>query len=46
MTLTQVQIAWGAASMLIRRHGNQAEAHAESRISELTAIGDDEGIRM
>lgn len=46
MTLTQEQIAWGAASMLIRRHAGQAEAHAESRILELTAIGDDEGIRM
>ncbi|WCP13292.1 hypothetical protein sphantq_01715 [Sphingobium sp. AntQ-1] len=46
MTLTQEQISWGAASVLIRRHGEEAKIHADSRISELTAIGDDQGIAI
>lgn len=46
MTLTQAQVPWGAASMLIRTHGEDAKAHADRRISELTAIGDVDGVAM
>ena len=44
MTLTQEQISWGAASMLIRSHGDEAKMHADTRISELAAIGDDQSV--
>ncbi len=46
MTLTQEQISWGAASMLIRSHGDEAKIYADRRISELAAIGDDRGVAM
>ena len=46
MTLTQEQVPWGAASMLIRSHGDEAKMHADRRISELTAIGDGQGVAM
>lgn len=44
MTLTQEQISWGAASMLIRSHGDEEKMNADRRISELAAIGDDQGV--
>jgi len=46
MTLTQEQVPWGAASMLIRTHGDHAKAYADRRISALTAIGDADGVTM
>jgi|GEM_PF-1134983 len=46
MTLTHEQVPWGAASMLIRTHGDQAKAYADKRIDELTAIGDADGVTM
>lgn len=46
MTLTQEQVPWGAASMLIRAHGDQAKAFADMRISVLTVIGDVDGATM
>jgi hypothetical protein len=46
MTLTQEQVPWGAASMLIRTHGDHAKAYANKRISALTAIGDVDGVAM
>ncbi len=46
MTLTQEQVPWGAASMLIRAHGDQAKAYADMRISALTEIGDVDGATM
>ncbi|OAN54295.1 hypothetical protein A7Q26_24125 [Sphingobium sp. TCM1] len=44
--MTQEQVPWGAASMLIRTHGDHAKAYADQRISELTAIGDVDGVAM
>ncbi|WP_242443432.1 hypothetical protein [Sphingobium sp. LB126] len=46
MTLTQKQIPWGAASMLLRSHGDQAKAFADNRIAELSALGDENGVAM
>lgn len=46
MTLTQEQVPWGAASMLIRTHGDQAKAYADMKISALAAIGDVDGATM
>jgi hypothetical protein len=43
MPLTQDQVPWGAASMLLRRHGNQAHIIAAQRISELSALCDQTG---
>jgi len=44
MTLTQEQISWRAVSMFIRSHKDEAKLHADRRISELAAIGDDQGV--
>ncbi|MBT2244307.1 hypothetical protein JQK15_12255 [Sphingobium sp. BHU LFT2] len=44
MTLTQVP--WGAASMLIRTHGDHATAYADKRISALAAIDDVDGVAV
>jgi hypothetical protein len=46
MTLTHEQVPWGAASMLIRTHGDHAKAYADRRISALTPIGDADGVTM
>lgn len=46
MTLTQEQIPWGAASMLLRHHGDQAPMIAAQRISELSALADEAGVAM
>ncbi|MEG8224068.1 hypothetical protein OSJ57_26310 [Sphingomonas sp. HH69] len=46
MTLTQEQISWRAVSMLICSHNDEAKSHAARRISELAAIGDDQGVAM
>lgn len=46
MPLTQEQVPWGAASMLIRRHGDQAQMIAVQRISELSALDDQDGVAM
>jgi hypothetical protein len=43
MTLAQEQIPWGAASMLLRRHADQAQTIAGQRISELSALCDRTG---
>jgi hypothetical protein len=46
LTLTQEQISWRAVSMLIRSHTDEAKSHAQRRISELAAIGDDQGVAI
>lgn len=46
MSLTQEQIPWGAASMLLRSHGGQARAFADQRIADLTESGDEKGAEM
>lgn len=43
MTLTQEQIAWGAASMLLWHHADQAQIIAAQRIAELSAMCDQTG---
>jgi len=43
MTLTQEQIPWGAASMLLWHHADQAQIIAAQRIFELSALCDRTG---
>ncbi|NBB42237.1 DUF6961 family protein [Sphingobium yanoikuyae] len=44
--MKQEHVAWGAASMLFKRHGADAPLIVASRIGELATIGDNDGITM
>lgn len=46
MTLTQDQVPWGAASMLLRQHGERAASVAAARVEELEQVGDAGGAAM
>jgi len=44
MTMTDDQVALGAAMMMLRRHGQNAELRVAERIGELAAAGDLDGV--
>jgi hypothetical protein len=44
--LTEEQIFWGAASMLLKRHGDRAPLKVTERIGTLLEQGDDAGVRV
>lgn len=46
MTLTEDQVVWGAAAMLLRRHGRRAPDLVAKRITALAADGDEVGAAM
>ena len=46
MTLTQDQVPWGAASMLLRQHGDGAASIAAARVAEMERAGDADGTAM
>lgn len=46
MTLTQRQVPWGAASMLIKRYGMRASDMAVERLWALAMAGDEAGALM
>lgn len=46
MTLTQDQMPWGAASMLLRQHGERAASVAAARVGELERADDADGAAM
>jgi len=44
--MKQEHVAWGAASMLLKWHGDHAPAIVAERIGELALAGDMEGLAM
>lgn len=46
MTLTQDQVPWGAASMLLRQHGERASSVAAARVAEMERAGNTDGVAM
>lgn len=46
MTLTPDQVPWGAASMLLRQHGERAASVAAARVEELERVGNAGDVAM
>ena len=44
--MTDDDVAFGAAMMLLRQHGDRAPLKVAGRIGELALDGDQEGVRM
>jgi hypothetical protein len=44
--MEQGHVAWGAASMLLKRHGADAPVLVATRIGELALAGDMDGVAM
>lgn len=44
--MEQRQVAWGAAAMLLKRHGDHAPVIVATRIGELATAGDMDGVAM
>ena len=44
MTMTEDQVMWGAAVMLIKQHGDLAPVKVAERIGQVAMQGDDEGV--
>lgn len=46
MRLTEEQVIWGAASMLLKRYGDEAPVKVAERIGELALSGDELGCAL
>lgn len=44
--MNKEHVAWGAASMLVKRHGYHAPVIVAKRVGELVLAGDMEGVAM
>lgn len=46
MNLTEEEVLWGAASTLLKRHGDRAPVKVAERIGELALEGDELGVAL